>query len=224
MTVAVFTFGRFNPPTIGHDKLVDVLFKTAYKQKADAFIFTSGSNDPKKNPLPFKTKVKYLKKAYGKKVNVSTDPKIRTVFDILVKLYKDGYSDITMIVGSDRVQEFQSLIGKYNGVEGRHGLYNFNFYEVISAGERDADALDSKDFGTVVSDAEAASASYARYQVEMNDFLAFRTAVSDNLSLSDKEKLFRDVAKGMGTKVSEIEFTEKDKFEDLKNKLEKLKG
>ena len=93
---AVFSFGRFNPPTTGHAKLADRLSKVARTAGGDALIFTSHSNDKKKNPLPHKVKVKYLRKFFGKKIGVP-DVNARTVFDIAVALYNQGYRDIYMV-------------------------------------------------------------------------------------------------------------------------------
>ena len=134
-----FTFGRYNPPTIGHEKLFDAVKKNA---RSGAYrIYTSKSQDAKKNPLEFKDKVKFVRKMFPKHARaVMGDPDIRTVFDIVVKLYDQGFVQVRMVVGSDRVKEFDILLNKYNGVKGRHGFYNFEAISVVSAGERDPDA------------------------------------------------------------------------------------
>ena len=129
---AVFSFGRFNPPTTGHAKLAERLSKVARTAGGDPMIFTSHSNDKKKNPLPHKVKVKYLRKFFGKKIGVP-DVSARTVFDIATALYNQGYRDIYMVVGSDRIREFDTLLKKYNSVKGRHGFYKFNNIEIVSA-------------------------------------------------------------------------------------------
>ena len=137
---AVFAFGRFNPPTAGHLKLAMKVKQVAGSN--DGFIYTSHSQDPKKNPLDYRTKTKFMKLLFRPaKVIVSTSNS-RTVFDVVVDLYNQGYREIKMVAGSDRIREFESLLAKYNNVKGRHGFYNFTDIQVVSAGERDPDADD----------------------------------------------------------------------------------
>ena len=183
---AVFSFGRFNPPTTGHAKLADRLSKVARTAGGDALIFTSHSNDKKKNPLPHKVKVKYLRKFFGKKIGVP-DVSARTVFDIATALYNQGYRDIYMVVGSDRIREFDTLLKKYNSVKGRHGFYKFNNIEIVSAGERDADA----------DDVSGMSASKMRAAAEKGDFDSFKNGVPTRNN-REIEQLYKDVRKGMG--------------------------
>ena len=138
---AVFAFGRFNPPTAGHLKLA-MKVKQVAGSKGDGFIYTSHSHDPKKNPLDYRAKTKFMKLLFKPaKVTVSTSNS-RTVFDVVVDLYDQGYRSIKMVAGSDRLREFESLLTKYNSVKGRHGFYNFKSIELVSAGERDPDADD----------------------------------------------------------------------------------
>ena len=130
----VFTFGRFNPPTTGHEKLIK---KVASVAGSNPFrIYPSHSQDPQKNPLPHSLKVAYMRqmfRRYGK--NIIADRSVKTAIDCAVKLYDDGFKNITMVVGSDRVEEFKKLLNEYNGVEGkRHGFYEFdsiNFFVVM---------------------------------------------------------------------------------------------
>ena len=111
-----FAFGRFNPPTIGHEKLFDQVKKLS---RGGAYrIYASKSVDKKKNPLPFKDKIKFMRKMFPKHArNIMADSDIRTVFDIVVKLYDQGFNKVQMVVGSDRVREFDALLNKYNGVD-----------------------------------------------------------------------------------------------------------
>ena len=177
-----FTFGRFNPPTTGHALLIGKLSKLG----GDKLVFTSHSNDKLKNPLPHKVKVKYLRKFFGKKVGVP-DANVRTVFEICNALQNKGYEKVNMMVGSDRVREFDNLLNKYNGVKARHGFYDFKEINVISAGERDPDA----------EDVTGMSASKMRAYAEKDDFENFAKGVPTR-SKSDAQKLFKDVKKGMG--------------------------
>lgn len=136
----VFTFGRFNPPTIGHGKLLAKVAAAAIGN--DYRIYASQSSDPKKNPLEYKEKIKILRKMfpnYGR--NIIEDKNAKTALHIASILYDQGFTKITMVVGSDRIKEFQKLLTNYNGTKGRHGYYDFkDGIEVISAGERDPDA------------------------------------------------------------------------------------
>ena len=138
--LVTFAFGRFNPPTVGHEKLFDQLKKLS---RGGVYrIYASKSVDNKKNPLPFKDKVKFMRKMFPKHArNIMADPDVRTVFDIAVKLYDQGFTKVQMVVGSDRVREFDTLLNKYNGEKGRHGFYEFEGkINILSAGERDPDA------------------------------------------------------------------------------------
>lgn len=136
-----FTFGRMNPPTTGHEKLMNELAKKSGKHSYRVYL--SQSVDKKKNPLDYGTKVKTVRKFFPKHARqVMLDKKVKNVFDAVTEIYNDGYKNVSMIVGSDRVNEFTVLLKKYNGVKGRHGLYNFKKINVISAGDRDPDADD----------------------------------------------------------------------------------
>ena len=136
-----FSFGRFNPPTIGHEKLITEVIKLA--RGGDYKIFVSQSNNSKSDPLQYKEKVGIMRKMFPKYArNIILDAKLKTVFDISVSLYKQGYNDVTMVVGSDRIKEFEMLLNKYNGVKARHGYYKFEEIQIVSAGERDPDADD----------------------------------------------------------------------------------
>ena len=110
----IFTFGRFNPPTTGHEKLLDKVKQMAGSSRY--VVYPSQSQNQKKDPLPFALKVAYMRKMFPKHArNIMADKKIINVFDIAVKLYEEKYTDIGMVVGSDRVKEFKTLLDKYNG-------------------------------------------------------------------------------------------------------------
>lgn len=179
---AVFTFGRFNPPTTGHAKLVDKLKKES--RGDDVLLFTSHSNDKQKNPLNHRDKIKYLRNFFGK---IVADVNARTVFEIATELHKKKYTRIKMVVGSDRVREFDTLLNKYNGVKARHGFYKFDEINIVSAGERDPDA----------DDVSGMSASKLRGYAEAGDFDNFKQGVpTKNKGLV--QKLYNDIRKGMG--------------------------
>ena len=127
----VLTFGRMNPPTVGHEKLVQKVMTVANQKKATPMVFLSHSQDKKKNPLEYEDKIRFARAAFGRVVQQSP---AKTLIDIL-KTLQSKYSDLTLVVGSDRVQEFETLLNKYNGKD-----YTFNTINVVSAGERDPDA------------------------------------------------------------------------------------
>ena len=181
-------FGRFNPPTSGHEKLFDTLKKVS---KGGMYrIYASKSEDSKKNPLPFRDKVKFLRKMFPKHArNIMADTDTRTVIDVARKLYDQGFTKMTMVAGSDRVKEFEILLNKYNGVEARHGFYQFEGkIKVISAGERDPDS----------DDVSGMSASKLRVAAADNDLELFSKGMPK--SYKDSKELFNAVRKGMGLK------------------------
>lgn len=184
-----FVFGRFNPPTIGHEKLFDHLKKVS---RGGAYrIYASKTVDSKKNPLLFKDKIKFLRKMFPKHArNIMSDKDIRTVLDIAVKLYDQGFTKATMVAGSDRIREFDILLNKYNGVKSRHGFYEFQgAINVVSAGERDPDA----------DDASGMSASKMRQAAAQGDLQKFSDGVPEIPGTSQLD-LYYAVRKGMGLK------------------------
>lgn len=185
-----FTFGRLQPPTVGHQKLLDSVARVA--SGGPYRIYVSQSQDAKKNPLDYRTKVKYIRKMFPKHArSVIMDRDIRNIFDILVKLYEEGYTQVNLVVGSDRVSEFEKVSNRYNGVKGRHGFYNFQGgVNVISAGERDPDA----------EGVSGMSASKLRNAAKANDFQTFMKGMPSGFS--EAKDLFNDVRKGMGLQES----------------------
>jgi len=175
-----FTFGRFNPPTTGHQLLINKLKKLPGAK----LVFASHSSDKKKNPLSHKDKVKFMRKFFGR---IVVDSPARTVFEIATALQKEGFTHVNMMVGSDRINEFEMLLNKYNGVKGRHGYYKFEQINIISAGERDPDS----------DDVSGMSASKMRMFAEKDDFESFKAGVPSR-NKKDAELLFKAVKKGMG--------------------------
>jgi len=168
----VFTFGRLNPPTIGHQKLVDTIKAEADKQGADAKVFLSHTQNKKKDPLSYDDKIKYATKSFG---DIVTKSKSKTIIQVLQELEKDGYTDATLIVGSDRVKEFDRLLSKYNGKD-----YNFNSITVKSAGDRDPDS----------DGVDGMSASKMRAAAKAGDFEQFKSGLPDKLNDADAKYLF----------------------------------
>ena len=184
---AVFTFGRFNPPTTGHEKLINALAKQASSGQP-MYVYPSHSQNPKKDPLPHNKKVAYMRAMFPQYRRNIVVSKSRNVFDIAVELYKKGHKAIIMVVGSDRVQEFANLLDKYNGVDGRHGYYGFDNIEVVSAGERDPDA----------EGVTGMSASKMRAAAQADDYEQFKLGLPTGFKQG--EKLFKDVRSFMGLK------------------------
>ena len=203
-----FTFGRMNPPTTGHEKLMNELSK---KSGSNPYkVYLSQSTDKKKNPLDFKYKVKTVRKFFPKHArSVMLNKKVKNVFDAVTEMYNDGFKNITMVVGSDRINEFNTLLKKYNGVKGRHGLYNFNKINVISAGDRDPDA----------DDISGMSASKMRSLANEGDFTQFSQGLPRNVSNADAKKVYNEVRKGMGLR-EQIDYFNKLHFEPVSEKRE----
>jgi hypothetical protein len=185
LTVA---FGRFNPPTVGHEKLL----KSAKKVStgSDLKIYPSRTQDSKKNPLDPDMKISYMKKMFPDfEENIINDDEMKSIFDVLIAASEAGYANVNIVVGSDRQAEFENLAQKYNG-----DLYTFDLIRVISAGVRDADA----------EGVEGMSASKMRKAVIDNDFDSFRRGTPKTLDDGDTQALFDAVRQGMGVKKIKI--------------------
>ena len=177
-------FGRFNPPTTGHEKLLDKVASSS--DNSDYIIVPSRSQDAKKNPLDPDTKVSVMQKMFPKhKNNIVNDKNNRTIFDVLKKAHTDGYTNVRILGGADRVKEFEKLTGNYNGK-----LYNFDNVEVMSAGARDPDS----------EDVTGMSASKQRKAAAEGDIKAFMKGVPKSLSQKDAEELFKKIRKAMNIK------------------------
>jgi len=207
MSKLVFAFGRMNPMTIGHEIVMNKAKAVGGKNYR---IYVSKSQDRKKNPLDYRQKIKYLKKIFPAHASNIMDSPARTAIDVAVDAYDDGYTDLIMIAGSDRVGEFQKLLDEYNGVSGkRHGFYKFDSIKVISAGERDPDATG----------ASGMSASKMRGAAADNDFDLFKTGLPSKFADSkDAKELFATLKKAMGIK----EYKEYKEFVEVEEGLSQL--
>jgi len=178
LTVA---FGRFNPPTTGHEKLLDTVSTSS--DDGDYVIVPSRSQDKKKNPLDADSKVEVMKQMFpnhsGKIVN---DPANRTIFDVLKKAHNDGYSGVRIVGGADRQKEFDKLVNTYNGK-----MYQFDKVEVRSAGDRDPDG----------EGVEGMSASKQRKYAADNDFKGFLQGVPSAMNKEMAKQLFSNIRRGM---------------------------
>ena len=202
---AVFTFGRFNPPTTGHEKLINALAKQQSKNAGSMmYVYPSHSQNAKKDPLPYTLKIAYMRKMFPKyKSNVIVS-KSRTALEAAVELHKKGHRSIVMVVGSDRVTEFNTLLNNYNGVDSKHGFYGFDDIKVVSAGERDPDS----------EGVSGMSASKMRAAAADGNFDLFKTGVPS--TFKDSLKLYNDVRKNLGIR-EERDMGEMTDFETLRD-------
>jgi hypothetical protein len=184
-----FVFGRLNPPTLGHKQLLD----TAAKSNKDYKIFLSQSQDKKKNPLNYETKIKFIKEMFPQHAShVVQDTSLNTIMKVSSYLFDQGYSNVTIVAGSDRIEELKKLIEAYNGVEGKsHGYYKFNSINYVSSGDRDPDA----------DGVEGISASLARERAAQGDLEGFASATGAG-KLS--KALYNAVRQGMGIQEESI--------------------
>jgi len=183
----VFAFGRFNPPTTGHEKLINKVASVAGSNPYR--IYPSFTTNPKKDPLPHALKVAYMRKMFPKhKKNIIADTKMKTAIFIAEAVYKEGFKNLIMVVGSDRVKEFSELLTRYNDAPDKSGnqLFKFDSVKVVSAGERDPDS----------EGVDGMSASKMRDAAAKGDKDSFLSGVPS--SFKDGEKLYRDVRKYMG--------------------------
>ena len=175
------TFGRFNPPTIGHQKLLD-------KAKAAAGdgtlrVYPSRSQDAKKNPLDPEEKAELMRRMFPDHAgSIVSDPNARTIFDVLKQAHQDGYSSVKIVVGGDRVKEFEKMSGDYNGK-----LYDFSGVETVSAGERDADA----------EGVEGMSASKMRKAAAEDDYETFVSGLPSNIDDKTAKLMMTTIRKRM---------------------------
>jgi cytidyltransferase-like protein len=184
----VMAFGRMNPPTTGHMKLVDKVKSVAKKVGAKHVVVVSHSQDSKKNPLSAEQKIHHLKR-YSPDTNFkASSTEHPTIIHQAAQLHKQGVTHLHVVSGSDRVKEYHHLLHKYNGVKGAHGYYNFKSITVHSAGHRDPDAEGTKGM----------SASKMREHAKNKDFSSFRQGVPSHVSDEHARELMHDVRHGMG--------------------------
>ena len=177
-------FGRFNPPTTGHEKLLDTVASSS--DDNDYMIVPSRTQDKKKNPLDADTKVSVMQKMFPKhKDKIVNDKANRTIFDVLKKAHTDGYANVRILGGADRVKEFEKLTGNYNGK-----LYQFDKLEIKSAGDRDPDS----------DDITGMSASKQRKAAAEGDIKTFMKGVPKSLNQKDAEELFKKIRTAMNIK------------------------
>ena len=190
-------FGRFNPPTTGHKKLLDTA--KGISGDNDFRIYPSRSHDPKKNPLDPGTKIKFMKKMFADyEEEIVNEKDMKTIFDVLMTAQEEGYKEITIVVGSDRLGEFKNLATKYNG-----DLYDFESIAVVPGGTRDSDA----------EGVEGMSASKIRKAVKDDDRKAFERGVPSALGKEEINNLWNELKRSMGMSVTTDKKDAKESFE-----------
>ena len=177
-----FCFGRMNPPTIGHARLLNTTARAS--AGGDYYIFLSHTQDSKKNPLDYNTKVDFVKSMYPQHADRVSYGSLRTIMEIMEFLYHNNYTDVTYVCGNDRLPAFEELLNKYNGVEGGKTYYKFNSIDIVSSGPRDPD-----DDGVA-----GASASAARAAAEAGDKEEFKKITGAGRFAP---QLYKAVRKGM---------------------------
>ena len=187
MKKVVFTFGRMNPPTIGHEKLVNKLKSVASTENADARLYLSHTSKPGSDPLSYNDKIKFAQKAFG----IAYKSSAKQIFQIAKEFQGEGYTDVIMVVGSDRVKEFDTLLKKYNG----KGDYDFDSIKVVSAGQRDPDATG----------VEGMSGTKLRNLAKDGDMKTFMSGLAKGLSVADKKKIYALVSKNMKEAYFDVE-------------------
>ena len=180
-TTVVFAFGRFQPPTIGHELLIDTVKDTAANNGADYVIYASKTQDSKTNPLDITQKMHYLDMMFPGTRFVAADANVRTFMEAAKELNKK-YKNLIMVAGSDRVQAFETTLNQYNGVD-----YNYDSIQVISAGERDPDS-DS---------AAGMSATKMREAAIAGDLKSFMSGLPGTMQATAAEQLMADIQQGL---------------------------
>ncbi len=184
-------FGRFNPPHLGHLQLMDTAAASAEQEGSDYLIVPSRSQDKKKNPLDADTKVSIMRQMFpNHSERIVNDGNTKTIFDVLKKAHNDGYANVRIVGGADRVKEFDKLANSYN-----NNLYQFDNIEVVSAGDRDPDS----------EGVEGLSASRMRLAVAENDFKTFRSGMPPELPRKRAMEIFNMVRQSMGIKDEVVE-------------------
>ena len=177
-----FCFGRMNPPTIGHARLLNTTARAS--AGGDYYIFLSHTQDSKKNPLDYNTKIDFVKSMYPQHADHVSYGSLRTIMEIMEFLYHNNYTDVTYVCGNDRLPAFEELLNKYNGVEGGKTYYKFNSIDIVSSGPRDPD-----DDGVA-----GASASAARLAAEQGNKEEFKKITGAGRYVP---QLYKAVRKGM---------------------------
>ena len=199
----VFTFGRFQPPTSGHQLLIDKVVDVANKKKAEHRIYASPGSDPKRNPLSYTNKIKYMKRMFPN-ANIVKNASMKNPFIVAQSLSDEGYEEVTMVVGSDRVSEMRKALNRYIDE------FGFKKLTVVSAGKRDPDA----------EGAAGMSGTKMRKAAAEGNMRDFKKGVPKKLSKTDTEGLFKAVRRGMGIRERKIlGFVEHEEYSEFNDSV-----
>ena len=182
-------FGRYQPPTLGHQKVFEKLASLAVGKIYR--IYSSHSEDPKKNPLPYSVKIQLLRKLFPRHARAIVSDDANSILDIAAECYVQGFTEFGVVTGSDRVSEFQALLDSYNGKQMVRGLYNFKEIRVVSAGDRDPDGDESS----------AISGTRMREAAKNNDLEEFSRGLP-RVGDSGAKEVFNAVRRGLGLRES----------------------
>jgi len=182
-------WGRMNPPTAGHEKLLD--FAKAKAGNNPLRIYLTQTEDKNKNPIPFVQKVKFARKGFPQYARqIMLNKKLKTLFDAMTSFYDEGFRRVVVIAGADRVREYEVTLNKYNGKKARHGFYNFEKITILNAGKRDPEAKG----------VEGVSGTKLRGYAKDGDFTKFAQFMPKKLSNADTKAVYNAVRKGIGLK------------------------
>lgn len=183
----VITFGRFNPPSLGHENLINAVQEQAKELDAEYRIYPSRTSDKKQNPLDFKTKYNILQHVFPKHAeNIVNDPESGdNIYDILTSLHDEGYHHVVIMCGDENVQKYEKIAQKYNGT-----VYDFYGVEVIGAGMSDPDNDKT----------EGITSSMMRKAALENDYETFKQGLPGNISKKECRAIYRQVRKSMSLK------------------------
>ncbi len=184
-----FVWGRMNPPTAGHEKLLDFLKAKAGRNPFR--IYLTQSEDKNKNPIPYMQKVKFARKGFPQYARqIMMEKKLKTIFDAMTSFYNEGFKRVVIVAGEDRVREYEITLNKYNGKKSKHGFYNFEKITVLNAGKRDPESKG----------VDGVSGTKLRGFAEKGDFTKFAQYMPKRLSNADTKAVYNAVRKGIGLK------------------------
>jgi len=182
-----FVWGRMNPPTAGHEKLLDFLKKKAGNNPFR--IYLTQSEGDEKNPIPYSQKIKFARKGFPRYARqIMVNKKLKTLFDAMTSFYDEGFKRVVIVAGADRVREYDIILNKYNGKKGRHGFYNFEKIIVENAGDRDPESKG----------VDGVSGTKLRGFATSGNFTKFAQYMPKDLSNADAKAVYNAVRKGLG--------------------------
>jgi hypothetical protein len=187
----VIAFGRMNPPTAGHEKVVNKVREIAKKVNGSHAVILSHSHDAKKNPLSPESKVKHAKHAFPGTHIEAASKEAPTILHHASKAYSSGVKHLHVVAGSDRHDEMHKLLHKYNdGEKHAHGSYKFKSITVHSSGHRDPDSEGH----------EGVSGTKMREHAASGNKKEFHKNLPSKMKPEHKDALYHDLRKSMGHK------------------------